>query len=125
VKHLLRLLGFCVLIVTLLTYGHFISLGARKQLTPLVYSGAPGALAVVNWLLIMLVGPIAAVQMLRLERSGRYLTIFLCACAFLYHFLGFLAWRTAQTPLFPIYEALAWNLAVIVVLLTPAARRIA
>lgn len=124
-KHVLRLVALCVAAVTALTFVHFITLGARGELTPLVRSGAPGALSVANWILVILAGPVAAVGLFNLTRVGRRAAILLCLAALSYHAIGLTFWKTPETPLGPILEALAWNGGLLALLMSPAARRIA
>ena len=122
-KVLLRLVALCVAAVWFLTLAHFSALAYQGALTPLVKSGAPGALGVVSWLVTICAGPFAAVQLFRLKASGRKLTLLLCGVALAYHLTGVTFWRTPETPLEPIFEALVWNGLLLGLLLSPAAKR--
>src|SRR5215472_3016550 len=71
-------------------------------LAALAQSGALGVWTIGGWLIILTVGPVATIQLWRLQRSGLFLTATLCAIAFTYYIVGLFFLRTPGASLRPI-----------------------
>lgn len=70
-----------------------------------VASGAFGALTTVGWLVSLVAGPIAAVQLWRLKESGRRAAIVVFGYGLAYYVVGLLVFRDPDAPLVPIVLA--------------------
>ena len=68
-------------------------------------SGAFGALTALGWVVSLVAGPIAAVQLWRLRPDGRRAAIAVFGYGFAYYVLGLLIFRDPAAPLFPILLA--------------------
>jgi hypothetical protein len=112
-------LALCVLLALFLTIDNLL----RDGIGALVPSGALGAATTVGWLLILIAGPVAAVQLWRLRRTGLYASAILSGFFAAYYFAGLLFLRAHNVPLNPLLVYVAFNGVVVVLLASPAARR--
>lgn len=112
------LLGFAVL-VTLLQIVHFSKAG---EIGILAHSGI-GIVTLVAWMIILICGPIAAVQLWRLRKMGLYLAATLSGLAFLYYLGGLIASHPNNAALRQILMRLAANGALVLLLLSRKAQR--
>ena len=87
-------------------------------LDPLVRSGALALSTITGWLVLLTAGPVSAIQLWRLRRSG----LSLCD-PFAYHLIGLFVLRVPEASVVPIVLAIVINGMVLSLLLLPAARR--
>jgi hypothetical protein len=120
---LLRIIAVGVGLVVVLTTLLIVQLGMSGRLMALVGSGALGLATAVGWLMTLSVGPVAAVQLWRLQRIGLLAGAVLCAVTMGYYVVGVVFFRAPEAPLWPILGAMAVNGALLALLLSPAARR--
>ena len=78
----------------------------RGGLGPLVRSGALGLTTIAGWLIVLMAGPVAAIQLWRLRRSGLFVTVTLCGIAFAYYVIGLFFLRVSEAPVIPIIAAI-------------------
>ena len=88
----------------------------------LLGTGVFGLLTVLGWLLTLLVGPFAAVQLWRLRPSGRRVTAFLAAYTTIYYASGLVFFRGPDTNVAVVVFMVAINAAASVFLLSGHAR---
>jgi hypothetical protein len=118
----LRLIGL-VAGLSVFATAVFIARFAQIGLRPLLATGAFGFVTVVGWLVTFVVGPIAMVQLLRVKNSGRFAGALLFGFMFLYYAVGLFAFRAPGTPIAPIVMVCGFLAFLVIVLLSPAARR--
>lgn len=92
-------------------------------LGPLVRSGALGLTTMAGWLIVLTAGPLAAIQLWRLRRSGLFVAVTLCGIAFTYYVIGLMFLRSPEAPVTPLVMPIVINGLVLSLLLSPAARR--
>jgi hypothetical protein len=90
----------------------------------LLQSGALGAVTVAGWLLCLIVGPYAAIQLWRFRRGGLYASVAIVTFAALYYLGGIFLLRSSNAPLTPIVISGLSNAVLLSLLLSPAARRL-
>src|SRR6266852_7853594 len=88
-------LALCVLLALLQTIDGLL----RGGISTLVPPGALGAATTLGWLLILIAGPFASVQLWRLRRIGLYASAVLSGFFLAYYFAGFLFLRAHNVPL--------------------------
>ena len=116
---LIALLAALTAIATIVFVVHlgdrgFLLVSARRLLGPVTFAG---------WLIAIVAGPIAAVQLFRLRRSGRVAAIILFGTMALYYGAGIAGMRADSSPTGPIISAFAFFTFLVIVLLLPAARK--
>lgn len=91
---------------------------ARGGLGALVTSGMLGVLTLVGWVVTLLIGPVATVQLWRLRDSGRRAGIVLFGYGLAYYLVGLFVLRSAEASVSGIVvAALSFALPLIVLLL--------
>jgi CHASE2 domain-containing sensor protein len=95
----------------------------RGSISTLARSGVLGTATIFGWLLLLVAGPFASVQLWRLRRTGLYATAILAGFFLAYYFAGILFLRAHNAPFGPIVAAVVFNGVLIVLLASPAARR--
>jgi len=90
----------------------------------LMSAGFFGFSTFLGWLLVLAVGPFAAVQLWRLRESGRISSLLLAGYTFLYYVAGWVTsgQRRLVTP--KLWFAIAGNACIVLLLLSPYARKI-
>lgn len=119
----LRLFALLLAAVVLLTAYYLFYMVRWGYLSPFVRSGALGATTLFAWALVLLLGPFAAVQLWRLRQSGRLAAIVLTLAAMAYYVIGAVFLRGPGASSGSLITAIGVNLALALVLLSPAARR--
>lgn len=122
-KIALRVVACVVAIAVMQTAVFVVQFAFRGGLGPLFRSGALGLTTIIGWLIILTVGPIAAIQLWRLRRRGLLAAVALCGIVLTYYVIGLLFLRAPEAPAMPIVAAIAINAFVLSLLLSPAARR--
>ena len=100
-----------------------VQFAVRGGLGPLIRSGAYGLATIAVWLIVFIAGPVSAIQLWRLRRSGLSVAVTLCGMAVTYYVIGLLFFRHPQAPVTPLVMAIAINGLLLSLLLSPAARR--
>jgi O-antigen ligase len=104
--------------VLLLTRVSFAELGALSR------SGVPGVALILNWVVTLIAGPYAAVQLLRLRNSGRFAGAVVFAVTAVYHALSALLLRQPGEVWLPTVLIALLVGAPAALLLTRAAKRV-
>ena len=78
--------------------------GAGGGLGPLLRSGVLGGLTIVGWVVALVVGPVAAVQLWRFRESGRRAGIILFGFGLLYYVIGLFALRASSASVGQIWR---------------------
>jgi hypothetical protein len=95
---------------------------AAGGMQELLSSGALGILTIACWCVVLLAGPVAAVQLWRFRRSGRRAGLVLFGTSVLYYGVGLLALRAPEAPVGPIITSAVIFAVPLLVLLAPRAR---
>jgi len=119
----LRLVAVFIGVAVLLTALWVVSLGV-VGFRQLLRSGGIGCATAAGWSVTFLVGPFAAIQLWRLKRSGRIGAAVLFLAAVAYYGLGLALWRSSEASLAMISVRIALNLAGLILVASPAARRV-
>jgi hypothetical protein len=119
---LLRIFAVCVGLAVVLTGLSIVQFAFNGDLAALAGSGALGLTTIAAWLIILAAGPVAAIQLWRLRRTGLFATAMLCGLALVYYVVG-LFLRVPDAPLRPIVGAIVVNGVLLALLLSPAAQR--
>jgi hypothetical protein len=96
-------------------FDHFVSLMARKSF---------GVLTIIGWGLTLTVGGFAATQLWRLRESGRKSSLVLLGYGVFYYIAGWLLLQQAGTVARPAWFAIGIEVALMLLLLSPAARNV-
>lgn len=120
----LRVVASIVALAVVFTALMVLQAALTGALAALWRSGAFGIATLLGWLLILIVGPVGAVQLWRLRRVGLWATALLCGFALSYYVLGTLLLGGPKIPSTPIAEAVVCNAVVLALLLSPPARRV-
>jgi hypothetical protein len=81
------------------------ALAAGGDLRALLTSGLLGGLTIVGWVITLVVGPVAAVQLWRFRQSGRRAGIILFGYGLAYYVVGLLALRSPEASTWQIFAA--------------------
>jgi hypothetical protein len=95
----------------------------RGGISTMARSGVLGAATVLGWLLILIAGPFASVQLWRLRRMGLYATAILSGFFLAYYFAAILFLQAELLPWRPLLAYVAFNGVLVVLAASPAARR--
>ena len=95
---------------------------AAGGLRALPSSGLLGGLTIVGWVIALVVGPVAAVQLWRFRQSGRRAGIILFGFGLAYYLLGLLALRSPEASTGQIFAAATMYALPLLVLLLPRTR---
>jgi|SRR5579872_1367912 len=94
-------------------FDHFVSLMATRSF---------GILTVVGWGITLTAGAFGATQLWRLRESGRRMALFVFGYAVFYYIAGWLSIRQTYKVTHPAWFAMALYAALVLLLLSPAAR---
>jgi hypothetical protein len=119
----LRIIAIFVGLAVFLTLLLVLRFELGGYIQPLVRSGFLGIATIAAWFIILIAGPIASINLWRLRRTGLYAAALLCALVLLYYIAGVFLFRAPGASLRPIIAALVVNGLILVILLSPAARR--
>ena len=125
-KIVLRIIAIIVGVAVVLTAITVVRLASLGGLGAFARSGALGLTTITAWIVILTVGPVAAIQLWRLRRLGLFTTVVLCGIACAYYVVGLVflrAPRAPLAPLAPIFGAVVLNGVVLCLLLSSAAKR--
>lgn len=122
-RHFLRIVAVVLALCVFLALFQTIDSLLRSGISALFPPGALGVATTVGWLLILIAGPFASIQLWRLRRIGLYAAAMLSAFFLVYYFAGLLFLRAHNVPLSPILGYLVFNGVLVVLLASPAARR--
>ena len=122
IKFVLRGISVLTSLAVVMTVALFLQFVRNGRIGVLLSLGVFGVLTLAAWILTVLVGPFAAVQLWRLRPSGRRSTAFLAGCAFLYYLSGLLFFRSVTTNLTAVIIMIACNAAAVAILLSGPAR---
>jgi hypothetical protein len=89
----------------------------------LLATGTFGLLTVAGWLITFVAGPVAAVQLFRVRPSGRFAAAVLFGSMLVYYVVGIFVFRQPQAPAGPIITLCVFLGALIVIVLSPSAKR--
>jgi hypothetical protein len=78
-----------------------------------------GSLTLVGWLITLVAGPIAAIQLWRLRESGRRAGLALFGYGAAYYLIGLVALRAPEASVWPILAGACWNALPLILLLLP------
>jgi hypothetical protein len=121
-RTLLRLLAVAVVIAvigTILLVGRFWSFDRFKSL---IDSGSYGYVTIFCWLVVVVAGPFAAVQVWRMRRSGLITCLILTLSTFLYYTVGWLFYARAEADHSKLLLAIGCNVLLALLLISPPAR---
>ena len=119
----LRVIAATAAASLILTIWLILQLVVPRGIQPLLDSGPLGALTLLGWAVTLLVGPIAAVQLWRLRRSGRLAALIVFGFGLLYYTAGLLWLRTPEALTGHIAAAMVAHAVPVAILALPAARR--
>ena len=119
---LIRIVAVLAAVSVLGTLWFVAAFAAAGGLRALLTSGLLGGLTIVGWVLALVVGPVAAVQLWRLRDSGRRAGIILFGYGLAYYVVGLLALRAPEASAWQILGAAAMFALPLVVLLSPRTR---
>lgn len=94
------------------------------QLRSLAGTGVFGIVTIASWLVTLVIGPIAAINLFQLKRLGLRLTATLSALAVLYYLASLFLLQVPEGQGTPPLGPLIVNAASLTLLLSPTARRI-
>jgi hypothetical protein len=118
----LRVISVLVALAVVMTAALAFQFVANGQIGALLSIGIFGLLTLTSWMLTILVGPFAAVQLWRHRPSGRRATVVLAAFGAFYYLSGLLVFRSPGTNTTVVVLMVAIHAAVLAFLLTAAAR---
>jgi hypothetical protein len=94
------------------------------SLGTLAANGLFGAATVLGWVFTLALGPVAAIQLWRLQESGRRIALFLSLFALIYYVVSWMYFRDPNTDFFKGGLAVSGNAVFSAILLSPQARRV-
>lgn len=104
----------------------FIARFGTSGISKLVATGMFGLITLFGWLITLVAGSIAAVQLLRLKSTGRIAAAVLfgtMSAYYVYGLVGIIAFRQPSTFIGPVIAMSAFSLLLVVLVLSPAAKR--
>src|SRR5512134_1750458 len=119
---LIRIVAVVAAVSVLGTVWFVAAFAAAGGLRALLTSGVVGGLTIVGWVIALVVGPVATVQLWRFRQSGRRAGIVLFGYGLAYYLVGLLALRSPEASTAPIFAAATMYAVPLVVLLLPRAR---
>jgi len=122
VRFALRIIAGLTAFAVVMTVPVVLRFTTNGGIAALLGTGVFGLLTVLGWLLTLLVGPFAAVQLWRLRASGRRATAFLAAYTTIYYASGLVFFRGPDTNVAVVVFMVAINAAASVFLLSGHAR---
>ena len=100
------------------------AIAAADGIGVLLSSGLLGVLTIIGWVLTLIVGPVAAVQLWRFRESGRLTGVIVFGYGLAYYVVGFFALRTPEASVGQIAGAAIMCAVPLIVLLSPRTRAI-
>jgi hypothetical protein len=122
VRLLIRIVAVLAAVSVLGTLWFVVAFAAAGGLGPLLSSGLLGGLTIVGWVIALVVGPVAAVQLWRFRESGRRAGIILFGFGLLYYAVGLFALRAPEASVGQIVAAATMFAVPLVVLISPRAK---
>ena len=120
---LLRVVAATAAASLILTIWLILQLVIPRGIQPLLDTGPLGFLTLAGWAVTLLVGPVAAVQLWRLRRSGRIAALVVFGFGLLYYTVGLIWLRAPQALTGEIGVAMVAHAVPVAILALPAARR--
>src|SRR5918994_5457342 len=102
---LIRIVAVLAAVSVLGTVWFVAAFAAAGGLRALPTAGLLGGLTIVGWVIALLVGPVAAVQLWRFRQSGRRAGIILFGYGLAYYVVGLLALRSPEASTRQIFAA--------------------
>jgi hypothetical protein len=121
-RFLIRVVAVLAAVSVLGTVWFVAAFAATGGLRALVTSGLLGALTIVGWVIALVVGPVAAVQLWRFRPGGRSAGIILFGYGLAYYLVGLLALRSPEASTRQVLAAATVFAFPLVVLLLPGTR---
>lgn len=122
VRIALRSIAVLTALAVVMTVALALQFLTKDRIGALLSIGVFGLLTLTGWLLTVLVGPFAVVQLWRLRPSGRRATALLAGFAVLYYGSGLLFFRGLATNLTAVIIVAGFNAAALTFLLSGPAR---
>lgn len=122
VRLALRVIAVLTVVAVVMTVPVVLRFTTDGGIAAVLGTGVFGLLTVLGWLLTLLVGPVAAVQLWRLRPSGRRATALLAAYTTIYYASGLVFFRGPGTKVAVVVFMVAINAAASVFLLSGHAR---
>ena len=119
---LIRIVAVLAAVSVLGTVWFVAAFAAAGGLRGLLASGLLGGLTIVGWVIALVVGPVATVQLWRFRQSGRRAGIVLFGYGLAYYLFGLLALRSPEASTGQIFAAAIMFALPLVVLLLPRTR---
>jgi hypothetical protein len=119
---LIRIVAVLAAVSVLGTVWFVAAFAAAGGLRALLTSGLLGGLTIVGWVIALVVGPVATVQLWRFRQSGRLAGIVLFGYGLAYYLVGLLALRSPEASTRQIFAAATMFALPLVVLLLPRTR---
>jgi hypothetical protein len=119
----LRMLALLVALSVAFTVMFIVQFNAAR-LKALTATGTLGIVTYAGWVLTLLIGPFAAIQLLRLRNSGRIAAAILFGIMTAYYVLGASLFRDPGTPIVPIAFTALLCAMCMAILLLPQSRRV-
>lgn len=120
---ILRIIAIGIWIAIIWTLGFVWSVWHFDHFVSLMATRVFGALTFIGWALTLAVGAFAATELWRLRESGRRASLIVTGYGVFYYIAGWLYLRQSGTETHPAWFAIATNAALVLVLLSPSARR--
>jgi hypothetical protein len=121
-RFLIRIVAVVAAVSVLGTVWFVAGFVAAGGLRALLTSGLVGVLTIVGWVIALVVGPVATVQLWRFRQSGRRAGIVLFGYGLAYYLVGLIALRSPEASTRQIFAAAAMFGLPLVVLLLPRTR---
>ena len=119
---LLRIVALLAAVSVIGTLWFVLAFTGRDALRSLMASGTLGILTILGWVVAVLVGPVAVVQLWRCRESGRRAGIVLFGYGLAYYAAGLFVLRRPGASVWQILAAAATNALPLMVLLSRRAR---
>jgi hypothetical protein len=120
---LLRAIAIYTALAVMQTAMALVPFAITGQLRGMAASGLFGVVTIGSWLLTLVVGPVAAINLFQLKPIGLRLTAALCAAAVLYYLAAIFLLRVPEGQGTPPLGPLIVNTASLILVLSPTARR--
>ena len=124
IRMALRALALLIAASVVLTVMFVIQFARHGGLQSLRATGAFAVMTFAGWIATLLIGPFAAIQLLRLRNSGRIAAAVFFGMLALYYAVGALVYRSPDAPVMPIAITALSAAACMGILLTPLARHV-
>lgn len=122
-RHLLRIVAVILALCVFLALVQTSDILLRGGISTLARSGVLGAATVFGWLLILIGGPFASVQLWHFRRMGLYATAIVSGFFSAYYFAALLFLRAHNYSWRPLLAYVFLNGVLVVLSASPAARR--